>query len=805
MLLVALVALTLRPEPAEIPFTNALGISGVSQGGRIPISADAVQAQIVRGQWKAPHAGDKLTGPRGEREWTKVDANKDGVFEGPATQGGYIYAEFDSPEDKPMVLVATGDTTVYVDGEPRAGDPYGYGWLELPVMMHKGKNGFLFSCGRGALKATLKAPPKPLYLNLSDLTTPDVVVGQTGNLDLAIPVVNCTDEPQMIGLSMPEPNGAHNSVTTAQIPPMTVVKCWVFFPAHGQAGETLTIPIDLFRYEGARATVADHQEIKIAVKRPTDHYKSTFVSGIDGSIQYYAVAPSLKPSKDNALILTVHGASVEATNQANAYKSKDWCTVVAATNRRPYGFDWEDWGRMDAMEVWDEAKRRFPHDPERQILTGHSMGGHGTWQIGLTYPNEFAAIGPSAGWISFWSYAGGWDVQNPNPVEAMLRRSMNQSDSLLMLPNVLNEDLYILHGDKDDNVPVEQAREMKRRIEGLGVAFTSAPSDSATGRQYVYHEQPGAGHWWGDQCVDWPAMFDLFAHARLHATPDFSFTTINPAVSSTYGGVTILQQTQCMLPSKVEVKRDVRGIAIGATNVAALTLSPKFYADKLDQITIEGTALKRPSKAGADLTVHRTPQGWKFTAPVAATEKNPARSGPFKRAFANDFFLVVATHGTPEENAWARAKARFDAEQWYYRGNGVGSIITDDQAFAWPKSNLILYGHAGMNSAWKLLAHSPIKVTRGKIDVGGHAFAGDDEAVLFLYPEGPRLIGVVAGSGMTGLRLCDRLPYFTSGVAYPDWTVVDASALDKGTKGVRAAGFFDNRWKFDPKQSAFLP
>ena len=52
-----------------------------------------------------------------------------------------------------------------------------------------------------------------------------------------------------------------------------------------------------------------------------------------------------------ALFLSVHGASVEATNQARAYAQKDWGHLVAPTNRRPYGFSWEDWGRMDALEV----------------------------------------------------------------------------------------------------------------------------------------------------------------------------------------------------------------------------------------------------------------------------------------------------------------------------------------------------------------------------------------------------------------------------------------------------------------------
>ena len=40
---------------------------------------------------------------------------------------------------------------------------------------------------------------------------------------------------------------------------------------------------------------------------------------------------------------------------------------------------------------------------DRRGISGHSMGGHGTWNIGVQFPGTFAALGPSAGWISFWS------------------------------------------------------------------------------------------------------------------------------------------------------------------------------------------------------------------------------------------------------------------------------------------------------------------------------------------------------------------------------------------------------------------
>ena len=62
-------------------------------------------------------------------------------------------------------------------------------------------------------------------------------------------------------------------------------------------------------------------------------------------------------------------------NQANSYRSKSWGYIVAPTNRRPFGFDWQSWGRLDALESLADAKLRYGIDPTRVYLTGHSMGG----------------------------------------------------------------------------------------------------------------------------------------------------------------------------------------------------------------------------------------------------------------------------------------------------------------------------------------------------------------------------------------------------------------------------------------------
>jgi len=773
--------------PADIPLLSGVGVTGVSQGGRAPAGIDTVQALIVAGKWKEPEAGQKVAGARGsERTWEAVKANKDGVFDGAPARGGYIDIGYDSDAEKPMLLVATGDTMVYVNGVPRAGDPYGYGYLKLPFPLKKGHNEFLFSCGRGSLKASLTLPDKSNALNTGDLTLPDFVA--TDPLMPppigAVPVINATDKPmQGLRIACFSDTGSFAVTDVPALQPMSVRKCQFMIPGFSNTPGDHRGKLALYP-RSTKDIILNEDPIGMAeftlrVRKPTEQYKRTFVSQIDGSVQYYAVCPALKPSKDNALIMTVHGASVEAIGQAAAYAPKDWCTIVAPTNRRPYGFDWEDWGRMDAMEVWDIAKKEFPHDPRRVILTGHSMGGHGAWTLGLTYPNEFAAIGPSAGWISFWSYAGGWTPQDPNAVEQILRRSMNSSDTLLMLDNAKMEDIFILHGDKDDNVPVEQAREMKQKLTDIGAHFE-------------YHEQPGAGHWWGNQCVDWPPMFEMFDKTRYQWPDHFEFTTVNPGVSAYCRGVQVLQQIDPLEPSTLSVETDDKSIHITTKNVAEIQIGWDYH--NLKQY-LDG----RPAP---DRFATRVGGRWVPSEDVTP-EKSPWICGPFKLAFQNRMVFVVGTHGTKEENEWSANKARFDAESWSYRANGAVDIVTDSEIGHYRDRNLILYGNADTNSAFKLIGKCPLQLKRGSLTIGDHKFTGDNQAALFLWPEGKRMIGVVGGTGLPGMKYTDRLPYMTSGIAYPDWTIFSTDVLTKGTKAIEAAGFFGNEWGFDAKQCAF--
>ena len=159
-------------------------IGDVGQRGRNPAHTDVIEHLMVTGEFSGPTQGDTITLPDGStRSWTIVEPLEDGSIQDEALRGGYAFARVEAEEAGPMILDARGHSMVYVNGVPRAGDPYSNGLMRIPVFLNKGTNEFLFRVGRGKLKANLLAAPKnadgeqqELAFMLNDDTIPDLVV-----------------------------------------------------------------------------------------------------------------------------------------------------------------------------------------------------------------------------------------------------------------------------------------------------------------------------------------------------------------------------------------------------------------------------------------------------------------------------------------------------------------------------------------------------------------------------------------------------------------------------------------------------
>lgn len=785
-----------KREPVNLVKT-ALVIGDVGKSARRPFNTDAVNHAIATGAWKSPAAGDQVTSPDGQaRAWEQASAADDGTLRHNALRGGYALATFTSDSQRVMILSASAHSAVLVNGEPRMGDPYALGYSHLPVLIKKGVNEFLFSCGRGELRATLSDPGNYISLDAADLLLPDLVIGADAPAMGAIIVSNNTESPLDNLQIEARIDGA---VEFTQLPSMVPVStrkvAFRMPPATMREPGEQTLKVTLI---GPAGKPAHHLDLKVNARRAGDRRRATYISDIDGSVQYVALNPAASLDARH-LILSLHGASVEGSGQAACYPALEWAHVAAPTNRRPFGFDWEDWGMLDGLEALDAALVAFPAvDPARMHVTGHSMGGHGTWVFSTLFPGQFATAAPSAGWASFFSYAGA-----PRPEESagplsMLRRATNVYDTVARMNNLSTLGVYILHGDADDNVPVSEAREWRERLAKFHTDF-------------AYYERRGAGHWWGNECVAWPQLLDFQKNrARPESERHVALSLPSAWLFKGYAWLYAFEQQRVMELSTFSLDLDDKAHTLKGTaiNVSRFTINARSLAGVT--LSIEVDSLKGevqiPSGGGDQLVVlERATDAWK--AGIVDSKAAPAaRPVGMKQALSRNVVLVYTTRGTPEENAWSLAKARFDAEQWWYRGNGQFDIVSDQVD---PKTlagrSAVLYGNADSNALWPtLMKDSPVTFKRGEIIVGGRHASREDLAAVVTRPNplGGTVVAI-GGTGIKGLRAITRWPLFVSGVGYPDLLIAGADSWLKGSDALLAAGYFAPDWSLDDAQIAW--
>ncbi|MHC5011030.1 MAG: prolyl oligopeptidase family serine peptidase [Planctomycetota bacterium] len=785
--------------PAAAPVaTHWLALAPVDGRGRRPFRPDVVfERHLLDPASPPPEEGQTLTGEGGrEGTWRSVTPGEDGRVS--AGRIGYAYAAVEASERRVWMAELRGASTLFVNGTPHSGDIYGQGLIRTPIVLREGVNHLYVTGTRGNFRLGFEAPPAPSFLASYDSTLPDLVAGSEVAPDLGLIVVNASEEAApaaRLRVSI-RVGGAIVALTDAvEVPPLAALtqqKLAVSMPdvtADAAEGEAVVVAA-LLRGED----VVHRRTYDTAVRDAGEPYRRTFRSAIDDSTQFFAVRPPTGDAETEGgmgLVLTLHGAGVDALNQARAYGPKPDFWIVAPTNRRPFGFDWQDWGRIDAYEVLGISLGDTAVDPRRVHLTGHSMGGHGTWHLAANDPDGFASVAPSAGWISFDSYGG----RPEGRLTRLWHAADAASDTLSLLGNLGQPPVYILHGSEDDNVPPREAREMAAKLEGVNPRLQ-------------VHFQEGAGHWWdgdpapGAACVDWPGFFEMFRAHRIPASPpEIAFTTVDPAVDAMHHWIWVDQPLQYGEPLRVKawIESDPPLVHIETHNVRRLSC----LLEMLDGLEEAGVLLDGQPLEEAEHGYVRVDGTWRpAEGRLPPREKAPGRSGPLKRAFHNRFVMVVGTAGDDAEDEALLARARYDAEVWQYRGNGRAFLI-EDTAFregGFGGRNVILYGNADTNAAWEAVvpADCPIQVRRGEVAAGSREYEGEDLGVLFVYPrrgESHALVGVVGDTGPEGLRLGYTTACFVSGVGYPDFVVYGPEILERGDEGVRTAGFFDYRWQ----------
>jgi predicted peptidase len=193
------------------------------------------------------------------------------------------------------------------------------------------------------------------------------------------------------------------------------------------------------------------------------HFSRT--STVELSVEYLLFLPQdYDPARAEGwpMILFLHGAGERGSNLSQvkvhgppklAARDPDFPFIVVSP-QCPQG---EIWDNTTLLALLDAVSTTHNVDTNRVYLTGLSMGGFGTWSLGLSHPERFAAIAPICGGGTPLSV---WLADEPRKARV---RSLR---------------IWAFHGAKDPVVPLEESRRMVdavMRIGGTQVKLTVYP------------------------------------------------------------------------------------------------------------------------------------------------------------------------------------------------------------------------------------------------------------------------------------------------------------------------------------------
>lgn len=532
-------------------------------------------------------------------------------------------------------------------------------------------------------------------------------------------------------------------------------------------------------------------------------------SRIDSSVQPFAVAFPAdfgKSAKTYRVDVVLHGRDSSITevkflhtyNGDRKYSDSDR-VEIQIFGRGNNAYRWA--GETDVFEAlrtfWTQERAsgrdRFL-DPSKTVLRGFSMGGAGTWHLGLHYPDRFVVLGPGAGFTTTHGYIGGLPKTLPSPQEEMLRIY----DAVDYAENAFNVPIVAYSGAKDPQKLAADLIEERLKKFGLPMTHLIAPD--------LEHQFPAE---WQKKAN---ALWTKHANAERPAyVPEVRFVTYTLKYPSCRW-VEILGMEQHYREARVDAKRTDEGFAVKTANVRQLQLTLPNGDTEAQQVTIDTEKMKlRPwvdGNGAGHLYLSKKNGKWKQVLPQRlATDRgrNPQKmtglTGPIDDAFCDGFVCLRGTGKGWHEATEAYAKADLErfAKEWskYLRGDLPVKDDEDMSGEDLSSKHLILFGDPSSNSILaEILDALPIVWTKDEIRIAGKTYDASKHVPTLIFPNplNPAKY-VVINSGHT---FHAKEFEGTNAQLYPrlgDWAVLHLAGPRLLEPEIVANGLFDEFWK----------
>lgn len=540
-----------------------------------------------------------------------------------------------------------------------------------------------------------------------------------------------------------------------------------------------------------------------------------YVSRVDGSVQPYAITlpadVDATSSKRWPLHVVLHGRGGDRNEirfiddhdgkpwpKDPPLNAADWMQLDVF-GRIDNAYRWA--GETDVFEAIADVKRRYRIDDRRIVLWGFSMGGAGSWHLGVHHPDKWCSVGPGAGFVDYYKYQNKKD-QLPAPQHA----GLHIYDALDYSLNAFNVPICTYGGELDKQLAASTNMVEAAKAQDVPIKMLIGPNT-----EHKFHPD-SFKEFMAFHRANWERGRPSSQQRR-----EIRFITYTLKYN-VCDWLTIEEMDDHLDAAKVHaVVGDDGVLHVKTENVTALQID----RDVAQTIEIDGD--EHPlSNAGGGLLPGVfyvwDGQHWDLLDydESRAFSNNPQRhkrhnlQGPIDDAFMEPFVCVLPTGKSWNDSHAAWAQWTFDRfarefDKWF-RGRVPSVLDTELTDNLIADKNLILFGDPGSNQLIaKVLDELPVKWTKESIEVAGKKFDSSSNGLSLIFPNplNPNRY-IVVNSGHT---MHDAEFIGTNALLFPRLGDIAIQRFEPSKESgfkesVQWADHFDSQWKLPKSPSA---
>ena len=534
-------------------------------------------------------------------------------------------------------------------------------------------------------------------------------------------------------------------------------------------------------------------------------------SAIDNSLQAYAIIYpkdfGLIKTKKYPLHLVLHGKN-EKLNEVNfLYENRGDKPLsgdqdfiqLSIYGRGNNAYRWA--GETDlneAIQNFTEQEKRLGRDHlidnARFVVRGFSMGGAGTWHLGLHQPDRWCVMGPGAGFTTTHGYAPNLPPKLPDQQEACL----SIYDAYLYAENAFNIPVVAYSGEIDKQKQAADIMEKNIKSFGLPMEHLIAPGlehkfppewQQKAFAAYAPHIAKGR--------APYPEKIKFITYTLKYAKCDWIEILglkkhyIRSRVEGSFNGQSYQLQSENITKIAISLPVDKSKSSLPNKSIALVFDGQKISATP---ILVDGAMKIILEKDEKNI--------WSMAATKSGANKAkiPGLQGPIDDAFTKGFLCVTGT-GTPWNELAHKASLqeleRFKKDwELFFRAElpvKKDSMVTTNDL---ESKNIILFGDGGSNSLiTKVLPMAPIQWNKSSILLKNKTFNSAEHmpALIFPSPFSSKNY-VVINSGHT-FRTEDLKG--TNALLFPRWgdyAILKISPAMPIKAELQESGIFDESW-----------